>query len=90
MSVCRVINIPVITTTEGRHRSPSAFCAMDNMDDSATELSGIFYLRKLEMNINCFLNHSLCEFVTHPLNSSDMNIQYNETDHISSTVRIKT
>ena len=93
MSMCRLIDIPVLTATEGRHRSPSAFCAMDNTDDAAIDclmdLSWIFYLRKLEMNINCFLNHSLREFVTHPLNSSDMNIQYNETDRISSTVRIK-
>ena len=32
MSVCRLINIPVITATEVRHRSPTAFWAMDNID----------------------------------------------------------
>ena len=53
MSVCRLINMPVITATGVRNRSPSAFWAMDNNDETAIDrfMEHMGYSENIDRNI---------------------------------------
>ena len=53
MSVCRLIDIPVITATEVRHRSSTAFWAMVNIDETAIDrfMEHMGHSRSIDRNV---------------------------------------
>ena len=53
MSVCRLIDIPVITATVVRHRSSTAFWAMDDIDETAIDrfMEHMGHSRSIDRNV---------------------------------------